>query len=423
VQELASRVGSVNRDGLTVNGQPAESTTTSCTPSIMQTPDAADLIAALSAAGARVVVVSTGGGARAIARLVTTPGSSAVVVEGLVPYARTAVDTLLGGHQESYCSPRTARRLAITAWQRCVDGGAAPGQAIGAAVVASLRTLTPKRGPHRIVVAVQTLAATTVATLELEKGARSRDEEEDLAAALVLTRLAATACPPRPPAALAGLRPGERVETASTSAPAEWQRLLAGSTPALCITAGHAAGVELGAAAADKLLFPGSFDPLHDGHRTMARIAEEIAERPVDYELSIANVDKPLLDYHEIETRVAQFADRTLWLTWAATFLEKIALFPGSTFVLGADTYLRLADPRYYGGSAEAAAAAVHTIAAQTRGLIVFGRVRDGEFADAAKLDVPQPLRDIAYFVSQREFRMDVSSTALRQEHLPCDAS
>jgi hypothetical protein len=91
--------------------------------------------------------------------------------------------------------------------------------------------------------------------------------------------------------------------------------------------------------------------------------------------------------------------------------------------VLGADTYLRLADPRYYGGSVEAAAAAVHTIASQTRGLIVFGRVRDGEFADAAKLDVPQPLRDIAYFVSQREFRMDVSSTALRQEHLPCDAS
>jgi hypothetical protein len=155
----------------------------------------------------------------------------------------------------------------------------------------------------------------------------------------------------------------------------------------------------------------------------MTSIAEEIAERPVDYELSIANVDKPLLDYHEIESRVAQFADRTLWLTRAATFLEKIALFPQSTFVLGADTYVRLSDPRYYGGSGEAAAAAVHTIAAQARGLIVFGRVRDGEFTDPAKLDVPQPLRDITYFVSQREFRMDVSSTALRQEHLPCDAS
>jgi nicotinamide mononucleotide (NMN) deamidase PncC len=367
--------------------------------------------------------VSTGGGSAAIPHLLTTPGASRVVLEAVVPYAHEAVAGLLGGPQESFCSSRTARRLAMVAWQRARCLGASAEQAVGAAVTASLKTSAPKRGPHRIVVAVQTLAATRVATLELEKNARSRDEEEDLAAALVLTLLAATACPPQPLAAFAGLRPGERVEIASTSAPAEWQRLLAGATPALCITAGHAAGSELGAATADKLLFPGSFDPLHDGHRTMARIAEEIAERPVDYELSIANVDKPLLDYHEIETRIAQFADRTLWLTWAATFLEKIALFPGSTFVLGADTYLRLADPRYYGGSAEAAAAAVHTIAAQTRGLIVFGRVRDGEFADAAKLDVPQPLRDIAYFVSQREFRMDVSSTALRQEHLPCDAS
>jgi hypothetical protein len=53
----------------------------------------------------------------------------------------------------------------------------------------------------------------------------------------------------------------------------------------------------------------------------------------------------------------------------------------------------------------------------------VFGRVRDGTFTDPAKLDVPHPLRDISYFVSQREFRMDVSSTALRKENLACDAS
>jgi hypothetical protein len=44
----------------------------------------------------------------------------------------------------------------------------------------------------------------------------------------------------------------------------------------------------------------------------------------------------------------------------------------------------------------------------------VFGRVRDGVFQDAAQLQVPQPLRDVTYFVSQREFRIDISSTELR---------
>ena len=93
---------------------------------------------------------------------------------------------------------------------------------------------------------------------------------------------------------------------------------------------------------------------------------------------------------------------------------------------MGADTFTRLGDPRYYGGSAAAAEEAVRTIAERAGGLIVFGRVRDGVFTDAAQLDAPQPLRDISYFVSQREFRLDVSSTELRRRQLaergqPCD--
>ena len=48
---------------------------------------------------------------------------------------------------------------------------------------------------------------------------------------------------------------------------------------------------------------------------------------------------------------------------------------------------------------------------------------RGGVFEETAKLDVPQPLRDISYFVSEREFRMDVSSTTLRRERLACESS
>jgi hypothetical protein len=153
----------------------------------------------------------------------------------------------------------------------------------------------------------------------------------------------------------------------------------------------------------------------------MARIAEEIAERPIAYELSIANVDKPPLDYQEIESRAAQFRGQPLWLTRAATFVEKLAIFPSSTFVMGADTFVRLAEPKYYGSSQEAADRAVRTIAENARGLIVFGRARDGVFEEPSTLPAPEPLRRIAYFVSQREFRIDISSTALRREQLACE--
>ncbi len=381
----------------------------------MNLPDAPGIISDLEAAGRRVVLVSTGGGAEAISHLVTTPGASGVVLEGLVPYARAAVDDLLGGPQEQYCSARAARRLAVVAWQRARDLGAGTDAAVGAAVTASLRTRQPKRGPHRVHVAVQTTAMTSTAEVVLDKEARTRGDEERCAAALLLSQLHRTAADE---AALVPLpwRPGEEVVTDTVTAAPEWQELFRGTLGRMRLDVG-ALGEDSTPSSA-RLIFPGSFDPLHEGHRLMARIAEEIAERPLEYELSIVNVDKPMLDYIEIRDRLKHFAGQPLWLTRAATFLEKLRLFPGSTFVLGADTYARLADPRYYGGSAEAVAEAVTTIASTAGGLIVFGRVREGGFQEAAQVDVPQPLRDISYFVSQREFRLDISSTALRhQEH------
>jgi nicotinic acid mononucleotide adenylyltransferase/nicotinamide mononucleotide (NMN) deamidase PncC len=382
----------------------------------MHLPDPVGLIESLERAGARIVIVSTGGGSAAISHIVSTPGASAVVLEAAIPYAREAVDRLLGGPQETYCSSRAARRLAMAAWQRARVLNAAPEQAVGIAVAASLRTRQPKRGEHRVFVAVQTLRATLVTSVVLEKEARSRGEEEELAAALLLECLASVSQDAAPAALLQGLlRRGEKVSVERTAAPEPWQALLAGSRNAVV-----AAGTEA-APTGDQLIFPGSFDPLHDGHRLMVRIAEEIAERPLAYELSIANVDKPSLDYQEIESRASQFRGQPLWLTRAATFIEKLAIFPSSTFVMGADTFVRLAEPKYYGGSQEAADRAVRTIAENARGLIVFGRARDGVFEEPSTLPAPEPLRRIAYFVSQREFRIDISSTALRREQLACE--
>jgi len=387
---------------------------------------AADLVDRLARRPIALAVVATGGGASAIADLCGVAGASRVVMEGLVPYATMAVDRLLGGVQEQYCSDRTARRLAAAAWQRSASI-ASPERAMGAAVTASLVTTRPKRGAHRVHAAVQSFERTLWASVTLSKGARDRPAEEAVAAEILLAAIRASLERDEASDAVGnpvlvaeglGLLPGERLEIETVGACEALRSLLADRRRAL-----DAAALRPGAptACAERLpppglvVFPGSFDPLHEGHRRMAALAEEVAEAPVALELSVTNVDKPMLDYAEIRSRVAGIADtRSLWLTRAPTFLEKTVIFPDATFVLGADTFVRLADPRYTHGSVAEAEAVAGRIAGAVRGLIVFGRLRDGQWLDPAAADVPEPLRRKALFMSRREFAMDVSSTALR---------
>ncbi len=369
---------------------------------------------------AKIVLVASGGGTQVIPQLLAPGGASDVMLEALVPYAKSAVTEFLGSEPLAFCSDHTARQLAVAGWQRSVKLSNHGLNNVGVAVTASLRSEKPKMGQHRVHVAVHRVNGTCTATLRLTKNTRSRLEEEYIAALLCLDVLVSAVTEktdhPWRKQLETLLSPEEEIICDEYKPPVSWQNLFSSVEVAMPIEMnGGTPTPPLSRRMNNRLIFSGSFAPLHEGHLAMAGIAEEIAERPVEWELSVMNVDKPMLDYIEVARRVKQFKGKTLWLSRAATFIEKVHVFPQSTFVMGADTYVRLIDPKYYHGSRKRLNDAMRTICRQSRGLIVFGRMYNQEYQNPATFDVPQALREITYFVSEREFRMDVSSSGIRE--------
>lgn len=157
------------------------------------------------------------------------------------------------------------------------------------------------------------------------------------------------------------------------------------------------------------LLYPGSFNPLHQGHKGLLHAAEKISERNGLFELSIKNVDKPPLAFDEVEKRLA-VVSMPLVLTSAPTFIEKANLFPGAWFAMGYDTAIRLVDPKYH---PDVPAMLQQFQSLKTR-FVVAGRLHNGIFQSLEQVPIPAGYEHLFIPIPETIFREDISSTVLR---------
>lgn len=379
----------------------------------------------------------------------------------------------------------------------------ATAEVFGVGCTAALVSATPKKGSHRCNIAIiSSLKGLSLYRLTLNKAlGRSREEEDSICSALVLDSIArhcaVEAAPvlsggdhPIDPATIQSV-PLSSIRGTDTANHDRDEILKSEDVPADSIAAvcerrlthsifilKHDESSPASFAVLDgiqlpfgSVVYPGSFNPLHEGHIALVSAAIESIQplsssSPpplVVFEIAVANADKPSLEREEVRRRLLQFdtarnslltrynlTNIAVVITSEPMFVGKSSLFKGCTFLIGADTCARLIDSKYYRSktptngepaplpppaAVQEKQAVINTIAAllaiknnECR-FLVGGRAASSSGEGQPSFDtmesifarseiypfLPKEVVSIFQGLEESQFRVDISSSELRQ--------
>lgn len=345
-------------------------------------------ISLLRARRARVHVIATGAGAGVQQKLWDPPGASQYFAGASFPYATEQTEQLLGFRPTRFVSEATAIDLACAAYLRAYDPARPDLLPVGIGVTASVASVQSHRGDHRAVAACITRAGAIANTLVLEKGAGAETRARDSA---MVDDLAIDAIR----AALDGTDSNVWADVTALAR----SRLL--ERPCFSPTGLRATGPQAGAP-----LFPGAFDPPHEGHFGIADAVRRLEGLEAVFTVCTTPPHKPALGVPQMLERVRELPARWLLFTEGdPLYVDKARRFPGRPIVLGVDAFLRMLDPKW-GCAPDELLDELERLGTR---LLVFGRTVDGIFVDprsaiGSRTRVAVPV----------EGRWDVTSSDLR---------
>ena len=377
----------------------------------------------------KAVLTITGGGAEAIGELLRHGGGSNTLLEAVVPYDPKSFNDFVKGKPDKYCSPGAARDLAMAAYHRAVLLTGTTENIIGLGCSCSLMKDHEREGrEHHAYIAVQTKDSTENYDLNdfIKKWndfeAITRNKQETEVSNCILFALA-KACG-IDSLQLLGEKIGislsnhSRIKYTFIKGAEEQIRVISGKSNAECINKnGEYIPFDI-IPEQRRILFPGSFRPFHPGHARVAAKVFELTGRPVDLEINVRNVDKPAINYHDLNERLEYCLNETkdapwmgnIYLTALATFASKAAYFPDTDFVVGWDTFVRINDPKY--GDLDWVIATLQSFNAR---FFVFHRIMNGVSTVDDKTVINPKLMGLATVFGPDVLEpIDISSTQIR---------
>jgi len=356
------------------------------------------------------VIAVTGCSSAIVDILLGRGGGSKTLLDARVPYSTRALTSFIGHTPKKFCSDLVAKELASSSYSLATELREQEETPVfGLGITATLRKKGPEREGriHQVFISFQTSAFTFSHHIVLNPK-RNREQQDFLVALLALDTINQHL------GDWAGTVSDDDIidETVSKlQHPEDLQNLLTGKISC------YAPHLKKDWNRENRIIIPGSFNPFHEGHRKMgeAAISDSPHENPEPlYEISISNADKGKLSGFEVQKRLNALADlgiENVVVTDHPTFLEKASLFPGATFVIGADTWYRIIDRKYYDHSEEKCEEALEAIRKQGCKFLVLCRYVNGHYHT---LPTDKTTRGLARGLSEEQFKVDISSTQLR---------
>ncbi len=360
----------------------------------------------LKSKNAFVHLSCSGAGATLWKRIWGEPGASSYLVGAVMPYGLPALSVHLGySVKGSCCSKTVAIDLAMASFIAACEHRelGSPGTPIGIGLTAAVASERLPRGEQRahVVVMTQTKVSHLEMSFKKATGVYAR-REQDVGLADVAVKLLFST--------LTGGDYGDEVGELAM------ERLF--ELPSFEVDGTRRKGTQNAA----ELYLPGTFNPLHDGHRMMVVMAKEFTGWEARYLVSASSAHKPSLSVQDLLNKVGQVrADRYRGRQMRTIefsredplFVDKARQRPGATFIVGADTVQNLLDPKW-GVSPSLVLRQLQTH--QAKFLVLGRRTADGRFTTCEDLEIPLIHADM---FTPLEGRVDTSSTELREGNSP----